>query len=116
MGRLARVLAGRGIAFDFNSRMALLDAALLYGLAIRAKDEDGGLALDLGTFPATLLLMAGLATVMPRLAVTGDADVTVLQSDQVAFRGQLVGAVIAETPEVARHAASLVRVDYEQYH
>jgi xanthine dehydrogenase YagR molybdenum-binding subunit len=50
----------------------------------------------------------------PRLAVTGDADVTVLQSDQVAFRGQLVGGVIAETPEVARHAASLVRLDYEQ--
>ena len=50
----------------------------------------------------------------PRLASTGDAEVAVLQSDEVAFRGQIVGAVIAETSEIARHAASLVRFSYEE--
>src|SRR5205823_98981 len=35
-------------------------------------------------------------------------------SDEVAFRGQFVGAVIAETSEIARDAAGLVRVDYEE--
>ena len=47
----------------------------------------------------------------PRLADFGDREVAVLQSDQIAFRGQIVGAVIAETSEVARHAAGLVRGD-----
>ena len=52
-----------------------------------------------------------------RLADTSDTELAVLQSDQVAFRGQLIGGVIATTPEIARHAAGLVRVDYsEQSH
>lgn len=43
-----------------------------------------------------------------------DGEMAVLQSDGVAFRGQFIAAVIAETPETARHAASLVRADYDQ--
>src|SRR6266852_3077560 len=50
----------------------------------------------------------------PRLAWTGDPEVAVLHSDQVAFRGQLVGAVVAETSEIARHAAGLVKLDYQE--
>ncbi|MET3921503.1 xanthine dehydrogenase family protein molybdopterin-binding subunit [Arthrobacter sp. UYEF20] len=49
----------------------------------------------------------------PKLARTDDAEYTVLQGPDVGFRGQFVGAVIAETPETARHAASLVTVGYE---
>jgi xanthine dehydrogenase YagR molybdenum-binding subunit len=49
----------------------------------------------------------------PRVA-TDDGELRILQSDEVAFRGQIIGGVIAETSEIARHAASLVRVDYEQ--
>ncbi len=49
----------------------------------------------------------------PKLASTDDAELAVLQSGQVAFRGQFAGAVIAETAEIARHAASLVRLDYQ---
>jgi xanthine dehydrogenase YagR molybdenum-binding subunit len=49
----------------------------------------------------------------PRLASDQDRELWVLQSEEVAFRGQLIGAVIAETPEVARHAAGLVRVQYQ---
>ncbi|MGI5488657.1 xanthine dehydrogenase family protein molybdopterin-binding subunit [Microtetraspora malaysiensis] len=49
-----------------------------------------------------------------RLADTEDAELAVLQSDTVSFRGQFVGVVVAETPQAARHAAGLVRVEYEQ--
>lgn len=49
-----------------------------------------------------------------RLADTADAELAVLQSDEVAFRGQFIGAVVADSPEVAQHAASLVDVVYEQ--
>ncbi len=50
----------------------------------------------------------------PRLATSDDAELGILQDDAVHFRGQLIGAVVAETPEVARHAAGLVRADYAE--
>jgi xanthine dehydrogenase YagR molybdenum-binding subunit len=50
----------------------------------------------------------------PRLADTGDGELAILQSEEVAFRGQYIGAVVAETFEVARHAAGLVEVSYEE--
>ncbi|WP_127783150.1 xanthine dehydrogenase family protein molybdopterin-binding subunit [Rhodococcus sp. X156] len=63
--------------------------------------------------------LPGVLTVLthlnaPRLADTSDAELAVLQTADIAYRGQLVGAVIAETPEVARHAASLVHLTYHQ--
>ena len=52
-----------------------------------------------------------------RLASDDDRELAVLQSAEVAFRGQPVGLVIAETSETARQAAELVRVSYaEQAH
>ena len=48
----------------------------------------------------------------PRLADTSDRELAILQSDAVAFRGQYIGAVVAETFEVARHAANLVEPSY----
>jgi xanthine dehydrogenase YagR molybdenum-binding subunit len=50
----------------------------------------------------------------PKLAWADDLEIAVLHTDQIRFRGQVVGAVVAETSEVARHAAGLVRVSYEQ--
>ncbi|WP_199433298.1 xanthine dehydrogenase family protein molybdopterin-binding subunit [Qaidamihabitans albus] len=50
----------------------------------------------------------------PLLATGHDPELEILQSPEVAFRGQLIGAVIAETPETARQAAGLVRADYER--
>ncbi|MFF7329578.1 molybdopterin cofactor-binding domain-containing protein [Streptomyces sp. NPDC008150] len=47
-----------------------------------------------------------------RLASVEDRELAALQNDEVAFRGQVVAAVVAETSEVARHAAGLVRVTY----
>jgi xanthine dehydrogenase YagR molybdenum-binding subunit len=51
---------------------------------------------------------------VPTLADTSDRELAILQSDEVAFRGQYVGAVVAETFEVARHAANLVRISYDE--
>ena len=43
-----------------------------------------------------------------RLASTDDAELAVLQGDEIAFRGQPVAVAVAETSEVARQAAELV--------
>jgi xanthine dehydrogenase YagR molybdenum-binding subunit len=51
----------------------------------------------------------------PRLADTSDGELAVLQSNGVAFRGQIVGAVVAETSEVAREAAGLVNLVYDEH-
>jgi len=49
----------------------------------------------------------------PRIAPLDDQDLAVFQSDAVAYRGQFVAAVVAETLETARQAASMVAVRYE---
>src|SRR5690242_40483 len=50
----------------------------------------------------------------PRIAPRDDQDLAVFQSDAVAYRGQFVAAVVAETLESARQAASMVAVRYEE--
>jgi xanthine dehydrogenase YagR molybdenum-binding subunit len=50
----------------------------------------------------------------PEARSVEDRELAILQSDQIAFRGQLIGGVIAESLEVARHAAGLVRVGYDE--
>ncbi|SMC47865.1 xanthine dehydrogenase family protein molybdopterin-binding subunit [Kibdelosporangium aridum] len=49
-----------------------------------------------------------------RLSSTKDKELAVLQTGDIAFRGQIVGVVIAESPEAARQAAELVHVEYSQ--
>jgi xanthine dehydrogenase YagR molybdenum-binding subunit len=41
----------------------------------------------------------------------GEGELAILQSPRVAYRGQIVGAVIAETYEAARQAERLVRFE-----
>jgi xanthine dehydrogenase YagR molybdenum-binding subunit len=48
-----------------------------------------------------------------RLADTSDGELSILQSPEVHFRGQLIGAVVADSPEAARQAASLIDIEYE---
>jgi xanthine dehydrogenase YagR molybdenum-binding subunit len=48
----------------------------------------------------------------PALEIS-DGELAILQSDRIAYRGQIVGAVVAETIETARQAARLVRVRAE---
>src|SRR5260370_11023 len=50
----------------------------------------------------------------PRIAPVDDAELAVFQSDGVAYQGQFAAAVVAETSEIARQAASLVVVRYEE--
>ncbi|MFC9966954.1 xanthine dehydrogenase family protein molybdopterin-binding subunit [Nocardia ignorata] len=50
----------------------------------------------------------------PRLAADDDNELFILQNDEVAFRGQLIGVVVATSPEVAREAAARVRVSYDE--
>jgi xanthine dehydrogenase YagR molybdenum-binding subunit len=62
--------------------------------------------------------VAGVLLVMthqnaPRLWIKTDPELVLLQSPAILYRGQFIGAVIAETPEAARYAASLVKIDYE---
>lgn len=61
------------------------------------------------------LALAGVRAVLThenaeRLAATDDREFAVLQDPGIGFRGQIVAAVIADTPEGARYAASSVRV------
>jgi xanthine dehydrogenase YagR molybdenum-binding subunit len=49
----------------------------------------------------------------PRLASDSNPELWILQDADVAFRGQIIGAVIADSAETAREAASRVRVTYE---
>lgn len=50
----------------------------------------------------------------PRIRVRTDGALTILQSPEVHYRGELVGAVVADSPQVAREAAGLVRLDYAE--
>jgi xanthine dehydrogenase YagR molybdenum-binding subunit len=63
-----------------------------------------------GSLPGVLAVLTH--TSAPRLAAPAVPELAILQSDQVHYRGQFVGAVVAETPEIARQAAGLVRVEY----
>src|SRR5699024_7271950 len=51
----------------------------------------------------------------PELASTDDGELAILRSAEIGFRGQYLGAVIATTPEQARHAAELVDITYDQH-
>ncbi|MDJ0396324.1 xanthine dehydrogenase family protein molybdopterin-binding subunit [Rhodococcus sp. G-MC3] len=47
-----------------------------------------------------------------KLSEIEDTELAVLQSDRIAYRGQIVAAVVADSLEEAREAASRVRVTY----
>jgi xanthine dehydrogenase YagR molybdenum-binding subunit len=49
----------------------------------------------------------------PSLADTSNGDLAVLQDAEVYYRGQLVGGVVADSAETARHAAGLVTIEYD---
>ena len=84
---------------------ALVQSTVAKGM-VRAVDPGAALALD------------GVLAVLwhenaPRVASDDDAELAVLQRPDVAYRGQIVAVAVADSLEVARAAAALVRVDYE---
>ena len=67
---------------------------------------------------AALALPGVLAVITPdnapRLPGSGDPELALFQSRAIAYRGQFVAAVVADTLETAREAAGQVRITYEQ--
>ena len=68
---------------------------------------------------AAVRALPGVVTVIThanavKIQSPDDDALMVLQSDRVAYYGQVVAAVVAETLEVAQHAASRLVVRYEQ--
>src|SRR4051794_22318189 len=50
----------------------------------------------------------------PELGDSGDPELRILQSREVAYRGQIVAAVVAESLEAAREAAGRLEVTYDE--
>ena len=70
-----------------------------------------------GVDAAAVLELPGVHAVLwhgnaPRLYEVSDGELEVLQSDRVSYRGQIVGAVVADSYETARQASLLVAVEY----
>lgn len=71
-----------------------------------------GRVVSVGAVPGVLaVLKPGDA---PELGEAGDPELAVLQGDRVAYRGQIVAAVVAGTLEAARAGAETVPVEYEE--
>ncbi|GII32710.1 xanthine dehydrogenase family protein molybdopterin-binding subunit [Planotetraspora mira] len=91
-----------------------LPADLAYAVVVQATVSRGEVrAVDADS----VLQLPGMIAAIwhenaPRLAPVEDAELTVLQSPRVAYRGQVVAIVVAETLESATEAARLLRVDY----
>jgi xanthine dehydrogenase YagR molybdenum-binding subunit len=83
---------------------AIVGAAVAKG-SVASIDDSEALAL-----PGVLLVLT--ARNAPVLQAEG--ELAVLQSDAVAYRGQIVAAVIAESLETARQGAELLRVEYDE--
>ncbi|MDQ1385739.1 MAG: xanthine dehydrogenase YagR molybdenum-binding subunit [Actinomycetota bacterium] len=49
----------------------------------------------------------------PRLATADGSELAVLQSDRVAYRRQIVAAVVAESFEIATEAARMLEIEYD---
>lgn len=65
------------------------------------------------------LVLPGVVTVLshenaPRLVQVNNAEMAVLQSDAIAYHGQFIAVVVAETLETAREAASRLIIHYEE--
>ncbi|MEE1758564.1 xanthine dehydrogenase family protein molybdopterin-binding subunit [Streptomyces sp. SP18BB07] len=50
----------------------------------------------------------------PQIRVRTDAALVILQSTEVHYRGEFIGAVVADSPQVAREGAGLVQVTYDE--
>lgn len=85
-----------------------------YGAVVQATIGRGEIeAID----TSQALALPGVLAVLshenaPRLESVDDHELEVLQSSRVAYRGQIVGLVVADSLEQARQASGLVRVVY----
>jgi uncharacterized membrane protein len=126
----------RVIAFDLDSRLALVSAGLAYLLALRAHKEEQGRVTDLFALPGTLFLMAGLAALLPVAAITPAWAIVALALAQIGRRSLNLQAMIVSaavfiravivdfssadimlsvTPAIAAYCAALLRLDRASY-
>ena len=90
--------------------------AMAYAFPVQSTIAKGSIvSIDISAAQA----IPGVITVLthenaPRLKPQNNAELDVLQSNAVAYRGQFVALVIAETLEVARQAADAVVLQYEE--
>jgi xanthine dehydrogenase YagR molybdenum-binding subunit len=111
LGRLDGVPKVRGMA-RYAYEQPVPQPAYLY--PVQARIARGTVVrIDTGAAEALDGVLAVLTHLnAPRLVDTKDQELSVLQSAAVGFRGQFIGAVVAESSEIARHAAGLVQVEY----
>lgn len=105
----AKVTGTAPYAFEFGVENPVylhpIQATITHG---RITAMDTSAAADIDGVAAVLTVFDA-----PTLADASNGDLAVLQDDQVHYRGQLIGGVIADSAETARQAASLVRVEYD---
>lgn len=104
----AKVTGSATYAYEYRVQ------APLYLHPIQAEIARGHVvAMDTGA-AVTLDGVVDVLTVFdaPRLADCSDGDLTILQDEQVHYRNQIIGGVVATSPEVARQAAHAVEVRY----
>jgi xanthine dehydrogenase YagR molybdenum-binding subunit len=88
-----------------NVGYALIVQASIARGEVRGVDASAALALP----GVHQVIWAGNA---PRLAEDASGELAVLQSTRVAYRGQIVAIVVADSLPAARHAQGLVRIEY----
>jgi xanthine dehydrogenase YagR molybdenum-binding subunit len=93
-------------ARDEVAYAAIVPATIIAG-EIRAVDASAALAL-----PGVLAVLSYQNA--PRLHQVDDGELALFQSNRVAYRGQIVAAVVAERYETARQAERLVRIEYAE--
>ncbi len=70
--------------------------------------DDGGAA----ELPGVRLILTHRNA--PRTRLRTDAPLIILQSPEVSYRGEFIGAVVADTAAIARQAAALIEVTYQE--
>ncbi|MBW8486608.1 xanthine dehydrogenase family protein molybdopterin-binding subunit [Actinomadura parmotrematis] len=90
-------------------------AGAAYAFAVQAAAGPGRVT---AVHDEEVLALPGVIAVLshrnaPALKPVEDGELALFQSDEVAYRGQVVAAVVAETLDTAREAARLLRVDYD---
>jgi xanthine dehydrogenase YagR molybdenum-binding subunit len=86
-------------------------AQIVQAAIARGRVTEFGASAAEGLDGVLAVLTAGNAE---RLASTDDRELAVLQSTEVAFRGQPIALVVAETSETARQAAELIQISYAE--
>lgn len=84
-----------------------------YGWIVQSSVAKGTVR---GVDASAALALPGVVAVLshenaPELEEVDDAELAVLQSAEIAYRGQIVALVVAESPEAAREGARLLKLD-----